>query len=190
MYFFRDKSQLANMRLGIDHYDIPTFTMYNWLLRRCSSRPESARECVIIYRSLIYKWYQGYPWLHRWLLRMCSSRLESAREYNIIYVDYWSIYDIRDTGWRRPIGCLKLQVIFRKRANNHRTLLRKMTYKDKASYGSSPPDIPDYTADFWKFLPAHEFLQKILSWGFVPPHKTIPLIFWELRMTKSLTFEN
>ena len=42
-------------------------------------------------------------------------------------------------GWRRPIGCLKLQVIFRKRATNYRALLRKMTYKDKASYDSSPP---------------------------------------------------
>ena len=26
------------------------------------------------------------------------------------------------TGWRRPIGCLKLQVIFRKRATNYRAL--------------------------------------------------------------------
>ena len=46
------------------------------------------------------------------------------------------------TGWRRPIGCLKLQVNFRKRATNYRALLRKMTYKDKASYGSSPPCSP------------------------------------------------
>jgi len=43
-----------------------------------------------------------------------------------------------NTGWQRPIGCLKLQVIFRKRATDFRALLRKMTYKDKASYGSSP----------------------------------------------------
>jgi len=43
------------------------------------------------------------------------------------------------TGWRRPIGCLKLQVIFRERAANYRALLRKITYKDKASYGSSLP---------------------------------------------------
>jgi len=43
------------------------------------------------------------------------------------------------TGWRRPIGCLKLQVILRKRATNYRAFFRKMTYKDKASYGSSPP---------------------------------------------------
>ena len=46
---------------------------------------------------------------------------------------------VRDTGWWRPIGCLKLQVIFRKSAINYRALLRKMTYKDKAFYGSSPP---------------------------------------------------
>jgi len=44
-----------------------------------------------------------------------------------------------DTGWRRPIRCLKLQVIFRKRATEYRALLRKMTCKDRASYGSSPP---------------------------------------------------
>jgi len=43
------------------------------------------------------------------------------------------------TGWRRLIGCLKLQVIFRKRATSYRALLLKMTCKDKASYGSSPP---------------------------------------------------
>ena len=43
------------------------------------------------------------------------------------------------TGWRKCIGCLKLQVSFRKRATNYRALLRKMTSKDKASYASSPP---------------------------------------------------
>ena len=43
------------------------------------------------------------------------------------------------TGWRRPIECLKLQVIFRKRATNYRALFRKTTYKDMASYGSLPP---------------------------------------------------
>ena len=31
------------------------------------------------------------------------------------------------TGWRRLIGCLQLQVIFRKRATDYRALLRKMT---------------------------------------------------------------
>jgi hypothetical protein len=45
------------------------------------------------------------------------------------------------TGWPRPIGCLKLQVIFLKRATIYRALLRKITYKDMASYGSSTPCI-------------------------------------------------
>jgi len=33
----------------------------------------------------------------------------------------------------------KLQIIFHKRATKYRALLRKMTYKDKGSYESSPP---------------------------------------------------
>jgi len=44
-----------------------------------------------------------------------------------------------DTAWRRPLGCLKLQVIFRKRATNYRALLRKITYGDKAFNDSTPP---------------------------------------------------
>ena len=42
-------------------------------------------------------------------------------------------------GWRRPIGCLQLQVIFGKRATNYTALLQKLTYEDKASYDSTPP---------------------------------------------------
>jgi len=47
--------------------------------------------------------------------------------------------EVSDTGWRRTIGSLKLQVIFRKRATNLMAFLRKMTCKDKASYDSTPP---------------------------------------------------
>jgi len=36
-------------------------------------------------------------------------------------------------GWQRCIGCLKLQVSFRKWATNYRAFWREMTYKDKAS---------------------------------------------------------
>ena len=43
------------------------------------------------------------------------------------------------TGRQRPLRCLKLQIIFHKRAINYRALLRKITYKDTASYASSPP---------------------------------------------------
>ena len=42
-------------------------------------------------------------------------------------------------GWGRLIGSPKLQIIFHKRAIKYRSLLRKMTYKDKGSYESSPP---------------------------------------------------
>jgi len=42
-------------------------------------------------------------------------------------------------GWRRLIGCLKLQVICHKPATNYRVLLRKITYEDKASYDAKPP---------------------------------------------------
>jgi len=44
-----------------------------------------------------------------------------------------------NTGRRRPIGCLKSQVIFCKRAIKARGLLRKMKCKDKASYDSISP---------------------------------------------------
>ena len=37
--------------------------------------------------------------------------------------------------WKHP----KLQIIFHKRATKYRSLSRKMTYKDKGSYESSPP---------------------------------------------------
>jgi len=45
------------------------------------------------------------------------------------------------TGWRRLIGSRKLHIIFHKRATRYRALLRKMTYKDKGPYESSPPCI-------------------------------------------------
>jgi len=79
----------------------------------------------------------------------------------------------RPTGWRRPIGCLKLQVIFRKRATNYRPLLRKMTYKDKASCESSPPCTPCQTCEWIMSLvrlscvtlvgESHHTCEKIMS---------------------------
>ena len=64
----------------------------------------------------------------------CAFAEERAKRY--VYIPY---LPCAATGWRRPIGCLKLQVIVRKRANFNRALLRKMTYNDKASYDSTPP---------------------------------------------------
>ena len=62
----------------------------------------------------------------------------------IFVICVWCIHTcvyICDTGWRRLIGSPKLQIILHKRATKCRSLLRKMTYKDKGSYESSPPCI-------------------------------------------------
>ena len=52
-----------------------------------------------------------------------------------------------DTGWRRCIGCLNLQISFRKRAIHDRALMWKMTYKEKASDASAPP-----STHIWSYI--------------------------------------
>jgi len=42
------------------------------------------------------------------------------------------------TGWQRSIKCLISWIISHKYVTNYRALLQKVTYKDKASYESSP----------------------------------------------------
>ena len=76
----------------------------------------------------------------------CSYVYTYAIHIHIIYIYVYDIYmqvgrrgRSRCTGWQRCIGCLKLQVIFRKRATNFEALLRKMICKEKAFYASSPP---------------------------------------------------
>ena len=75
-----------------------------------------------------------------WLICMCDvTHLHVWRVlFTLLYMCDVAPWHNSSIGWRRPIGCLKLQVIFRKRAINYRALLQEMTYKDKASYGSSP----------------------------------------------------
>jgi len=87
--------------------------------------------CIHIY---IYK----YIYIHTYMYIYTCVYLYVYMYLCIYMYVYIYIYEFL-TGWRRPIGCLKLQVIFRKRATNYRTFLRKMTHKDKASYGSSAP---------------------------------------------------
>ena len=86
--------------------------------------------------------------MNRIIYEWVTSNLDKSRH---IWISY--ITQIRGIvrWWRRPIGCLKLQVIFYQRATNHRALLRKTTYKDKASYGSLPPCTiaSNYLNDVW-----------------------------------------
>ena len=65
-----------------------------------------------------------------WLIHMCDRKGDT--KYQVLLDWEVLMLNIR-TGWRRPIGCLKLQVIFRKRATNYRALLRKITCKNKVS---------------------------------------------------------
>ena len=69
-------------------------------------------------------------------IHMCDM----THSYTWHDVLFWLLTSSEETtGWRRLRGCLKLQVIFCKRATNYRALLRKVTHKDKPSYASSPP---------------------------------------------------
>ena len=72
------------------------------------------------------------------------------------------------TGWRRLVGFPKLQIIFHKRATKYRSLLRKMTYKDKGSYESSPPCMHTHRELFYSYtdilthLHTHTLVRKLI----------------------------
>ena len=68
---------------------------------------------------------------------------------------YWNIKTCCVYRVAKPIGCLKLQVIFRKRATDSRALLRKMTYEDKALYDSTPPCNISCWVNFSLFVFSH-----------------------------------
>jgi len=82
---------------------------------------------------------------------------------------YSSIFTCTDTGWRRLIGSRKMQIIFHKRATKYRSLLQKMTYKNRGSYESSPPctmwyiflNIFVYTTH--KVSQIHEYIYEYVS---------------------------
>ena len=57
----------------------------------------------------------------------------STREREGARVQRWR------TGWRKLMGSPKLQIILNKIATEYKSLLRKMTYKDKGSYEFLPP---------------------------------------------------
>jgi len=83
---------------------------------------------------------------------------------------------VLDAGWPRPIGCLKLQVIFCNGATNYRALVRKMTYRDKAFYWSSPScrecyfesRVQTFLSESWYWV-ARGFLVVNWYWGGMGP---------------------
>ena len=91
--------------------------------------------CVCVFRFL-----RLYMYIHIMQITQIIYHLFSRAllQKNIVYSHYANNSNCINRGWRRPIGCLKFQVIFRKGATNYRALLQKMTYEDKASYDSTP----------------------------------------------------
>ena len=77
-----------------------------------------------------YEWVTSHVWMSH-----VAHMNESRRTCEWVMSQQLIVH----TGWRKPINCLKLQVIFRKKAINYGALLREMTYQDKACYTSSPP---------------------------------------------------
>jgi len=115
-------------------------------------------RCAFSYIHMLYIWFVFstslrfvlcivYKYMCIWFAFSKSSRCILRYMYiygahSHIYICYfYGAYSLRlgGTGWRRLIGSPKLQIIFHKRATKYRSLLRKMTYKDKGSYESSPP---------------------------------------------------
>ena len=99
----------------------------------CSRVLQSAAECCRVLQSVAEccRVLQS-------VMNNCSVSLlfESCHTYKRVTAKRESY-----GSWPRPVGCLKLHIIFRKNATNYMALLRKMTYKDEASYASLPPCI-------------------------------------------------
>jgi len=76
---------------------------------------------------------------HEWISCVLCIGLHSLYSYEtcVHYIYRIPLRPVSTTGWRRLTGCLNLHVNFRKRATNYMVLLRKITYKDKASYDST-----------------------------------------------------
>jgi len=125
-----------SMRHHLSTCDV-THSYVMWLIHMwcdasiCDMTPSLATGLIHVWRDVFIWTRRIHQWHDAFICDVTHSYLT------------WRIHMWRDslthTGWRRPIGCLKLQVIFCKRATNCRALLQEMTYKDTASYGSSPP---------------------------------------------------
>jgi len=73
----------------------------------------------------------------QWIWKKIHCKYERKFTVNIKENSKWMSRKIC-TGRRRLIGSPKLPIVFHKKATKYRSLLRKMAYKDKGSYESSP----------------------------------------------------
>ena len=95
----------------------------HWYVWHDSSICVAAATCSLCLLVTSYVWHDAFTcvtcFMHTGCVWLCHTHTHGVLNAG--------------TGWRRHIGCLKLQVICRKRASNCRALLREMTNKDKAS---------------------------------------------------------
>jgi len=141
------------------------------------------------------KWMRGNEWEEmnerKWILLLTNSQFKQS---------YWLGAANWTTRWRRPIGCLKLWVSFRKRAIDYRALVQKMTYEDKTSYGSSPPC--NLRMQIWTqtklHCPGASMFWYISHWGMrrvvrvhesCHTHAWITALTWMSHITLYCTFE-
>jgi len=101
--------------------------------------------------------------------------LQQVRVCVCVCVCVWLQQAFVCTGWWRLIGSPKLQIIFHERATKYRSLLRKITYKDKGSYESSPPCslvplLEEYPCLRVYGTQIHEVLSSRGFWVFVGIH--------------------
>jgi len=112
-------------------------TFWKFLIPTRSRRGHNAVGVVWFYKSRHSNfWKIALQWLS---IVNCVARRLLRNFYQLPAIEEVAMLWSTVTGWRRLIGCLKLQVIFRTRATNSTALLRKMTYDNKASYDSTPP---------------------------------------------------
>ena len=91
-----------------------------------------------------WTWYNQWPWLvnqwHWYIKVVCAGFICGVGKFHPVATKRAVEFDtLLAAGWRRLIGSRELQIIFHERATKYRSLLRKMTCKDKGSYESSSP---------------------------------------------------
>ena len=133
---------------NLEHTHIDHACVFSSVLQ-CVALCCSVMECVVVLCVEMHTHTLRHRHISHFLSIIICVSLKALSEHRLKSHQNIFARTINVTGWRRPIGCLKLQVIFRKRAINSRALLRKITYKDKASYGSSPPCNIDCTCKYF-----------------------------------------
>ena len=91
----------------------------------------SALTCVK-YLIHMFDTTHSRAWHDSWLIHMFGVPYSTG--YLPLTCVTWLNYSCvleQAIGWRKIIGCLKLQVSFRKRATNYGSLVQKLTYEKK-----------------------------------------------------------